>query len=335
MRAFVTGADGLLGSNLARLLLERGDAARVLVYPGSTSTSLDGLDLDRAPGDLLDPGFDLAGAMAGCGAVLHCAAVTDLWAPEDLTRRVNVEGTRRVLDACLAANVRRLVFVGSASSFEPGALDAPGDETGGFPAAYRGVAYMESKHEAAELVRQYVRERGLDAVIVAPTFLIGPHDSRPSGGEVIRRFLTRGMRYVSRGGRNFAYAPDVAAGMLLALEKGRTGETYILGGQNLTYLDFFTMAARCLGGRPPKGALSDRSILRMGALAETAGKLVGKRPQFNRTIARLALLGTYYATRKAVEELGMPQTPTEVAIEESAGALRQYGHVDLARDGCF
>ncbi|MFP4499666.1 MAG: SDR family NAD(P)-dependent oxidoreductase [Candidatus Hydrogenedentota bacterium] len=335
MRVFVTGADGLLGSNLVRQLLARGDAVRVLIYPGSTSTSIDELDLERIEGDLLDDGFDLAAAMADCDAVFHCAAITDLWAPADFTRRVNVEGTRRLLDAALDAGAGRLVFVGSASSFAPGSIDAPGDETGPFPELYRGVAYMESKHEAAELVRNYVGERGLDAVIVAPTFLLGPYDSRPSGGEIIRRFLMKGMRHVSHGGRNFAYAPDVAAGAIGALDKGRTGETYILGGQNMDYFAFFTLVARCVGGVPPKRALDDRTIRRFGALVETLAKLSGKKPQFNRTIARFALEGMYYTSQKAVKELGMPQTPTAAAIEESVGALRAYGHVELARGDAF
>ena len=333
MQIFVTGGDGLLGANLVRLLLARGDSVRVLVYPGSNATSLDGLDIERVPGDLCDTSFDLAGAMAGCDAAFHCAAVTDWWATPELTWRVNLDGTRNLCEACVNAGVLRLVNVGSASSFTPGPIDAPGDETTGFADFYRGVPYMESKHEAADLVRDYVRDSKLDAVIVAPTFMLGPHDARPSGGEAIRRFLTKGMKYVPKGGRNFAYAPDVAAGMIGALEKGRTGESYILGGRNMNYFDFFSLAARVTQKEGPKKELGDATILTFGWLSEMAGRIQGKQPQFNRMIAKFGILDLYYSHQKALDELGMPQTSTEKAVEDSVQALIDYGHIVMDEEG--
>jgi len=327
LKVLVTGADGLLGGNLVRELLARDYSVRVLIYPGSRSPALDGLAVDRIEGDLLDKARSLADAMAGCDGVFHCAAITDLWADADLVWQVNLEGTRRVLDACLTASIKRLVFVGSASSFAPGSIAAPGDETGGFPEAYRGVAYMESKHCAAELVREYVREKDLDAVIVAPTFLLGPYDSRPSGGELLRQFIVKRMKVTASGGRSFAYAPDVARAMVAAMEKGKTGETYILGGQNLCYRDFFSRAAKIAGLEPPKHVLPDPVILLTGAFAQFVGNVLGKKPRFNRTLARFSLLGAYYSSAKAIDHLALPQTPVETAIEDSIRALHEYGHL--------
>jgi dihydroflavonol-4-reductase len=333
MHIFVTGGDGLLGANLVRLLLARGDRVRVLVYPGSNATSLNGLDIERAPGDLCDEQFDLAGAMSGCDAVFHCAAVTDWWATPELTWRVNLDGTRNLCEACVNAGVLRLVNVGSASSYTPGPIDAPGDETTGFPDFYRDIPYMASKHAASDLVRGYVREGRLDAVITAPTFMLGPHDARPSGGEAIRRFLTKGMKYVPKGGRNIAYAPDVAAGCIAALEKGRTGESYILGGRNMNYFDFFALAARVTKREPPKKVLRDRTVLTFGWLSEMSGRLSGKQPKFNRMIAQFGILDLYYSHQKAIDELGMPQTPTEKAVADSVQALIDYGHIVMDEAG--
>ncbi len=329
MKVLVTGADGLLGGNLVRALLAKDYAVSALIYPGSDASSLDGLDIERVDGDLLDSAFSLADALDGHEGMFHCAAITDLWAPSDVTWKVNLEGTRRVLDACVEVGVRRLVFVGSASSFEPGPRETGGGEDGGFPTAYDGVPYMESKHKAAELVREYVRERHLDAVIVAPTFLLGPYDTRPSGGELVRRFLEGGMKATSGGGRNFAYAPDVAHATLAAFEEGKTGETYILGGENLAYTDFFKRVADITGASPPRYVLPKPLILAAGAAGSLLGKIMGKTMGFNLTIARLALLGTYYSTEKARNKLSLAQTPVETGIHESVRALRDYGHLEL------
>ncbi len=334
MKYFVTGGDGLLGSNLVRDLLDHGHTVRVLIFPGSKSAALDGLAVESVEGDLLDDAFSLKDALKGCDGVFHCAAITDLWADPDIVWKVNLEGTRRILDACLDAAVKRLVFVGSASSFEPGSVEKPGDETRPFPEAYRGVAYMESKHQAADLVREYVRERNLDAVIVAPTFLLGPHDSRPSGGELVLQFIKRPMRFTASGGRSFAYAPDVAKATFSAMENGRTGQTYILGGQNLDYLDFFSRLAKATGLEAPTRVLPGPAILLAGALASAFGTLTGSKPKLNKTVARFALLGAYYSSDKAIEELRMPQTAIETSIEESIRALNQYGHLN-AGDGYF
>lgn len=327
MKIFITGADGLLGSNLVRELLDQGHEVRALIYPGSGSQTLAGLALERIEGDLLDRDFDLAAALAGCEAAFHCAAVTDLWAKPELTWKVNLEGTRRLLEAGLAAKLERFIFVGSASSFESGPLEKPGDETGGFPAVYRGAPYMESKHEAAKLVREFARERGLPALIVAPTFLLGPYDSRPSGGELIRQYVSKNMGVATPGGRCFAYAPDAARAMAAALTKGRVGETYILGGHNLTYLDFFSRVAEIADCKPPKRVIPAGLILTAGRIASLAEKVLRRRLLFNRDLARFSLVGAYYSSDKAVRELGMTLSPVETAISDSLDCLKEFGHL--------
>lgn len=327
MKALITGADGLLGSNLVRELLDQNFEVRVLLQPGSPSCTLDGLPIEKLQGDLLDEGDGLAKAVKGCQAVFHCAAITDFWADAELTWKVNLEGSRKVMDACLACGVKRLVLVGSASSFQFGTRERPGDEHSSYAPAYRGIPYMESKHAAVELAKRYIRDKGLDAVMVMPTFMLGNHDSRPSSGTLIQQFVKKEMKATSPGGRNFVHVRDVARAMILALEKGIKGECYILGGQNLTYKELFTMAARAAGIKPPLLVLPRAAILLFGAAGSAYEKLTGKQPLMNYRLARMALLETYYSPAKAVAGLGMPRTPVEEAVRDTVAGLRDYGHL--------
>jgi dihydroflavonol-4-reductase len=233
-----------------------------------------------------------------------------------------------VLDACCQKGARRLIFTGSASSFQFGTIENPGDESGSFPSAYRGIAYMESKHRAMRLVLEYVDRRGLDAVVVAPTFLLGEHDWRPSSGELIRQFLKRKMRFTSPGGRNFVHASDVSLAMIAAAESGGKGQCYIAGGHNVRYLDFFTKVANIAGGvNPPRFVLPRSAIMACGAAGSLYGKVFSKRPPLNLKMAKLSLCGTYYSANKAARELAMPRTPIDDAIAESIKSLRDYGYV--------
>ena len=326
-RALVIGADGLLGSHLVRKLLEKKYLVRIFKQASSNSPTLDGLDIEVVEGDLLDEGDTLERAMDGCRYVLHLAAITDLWADPDTVWKVNLEATRKVLDACLSAKVERLIFTGSASSFGFGDLENPGDETSPMSPIYSGVHYMESKHRAMDLVLEYVRDKGLDALVVAPTFMLGSLDWRPSSGELIRQFIKRGMKVTSPGGRNFAYAPDVAEAMVSATKKGLKGECYILGGHNLTYMDFFSKVGSAVGSKPPKYAIPPLLLRLIGWLGSVAAKITRKRVALDSTMARLAICGTYYSSDKAVRDLDLTPTPIEVGIDDTIRSLIGYGHI--------
>lgn len=328
LNVLVTGGDGLLGSHLVRTLIDRGAGVRVLVQRGSTAPTLDGLPVERLDGDLLERA-SLVDALRGCGAVIHCAAVTDPWANPGLVWKVNLEGTRNLLDAALGEGVGKFVQIGSASSFQFGTIEEPADESAPFPAVYRGSAYQESKYDAMRLVQEYAAGRGLDAVVVAPTFMIGAYDYRPSGGELVLQYVKRGLPFVPHGGRNFVNAGDVAVAAANALEKGEAGEVYIAGGHNLTYLDFFTRVAVSAGARPPKWVLPKAAIYAVGAIGSARRKLTGKaKGVLDLRMARFSVCGTYYSSHKAEAELDAARTPIEVAIEESLASLKEYGHLD-------
>ncbi len=333
MTTLVTGADGLLGSHLVRELLAGGERVRVLVQSASSSPTLDGLDIERVTGDLLDP-ESLRRAVDGVERVVHAAALTDQFAPAERHWAVNyagtkslTEGVRDVTPAC------RLLLVGSASTIEFGPKGAPGDETGGFPTAYEGVAYMASKHAAMEHVRALVADGALDAVLVAPTFLLGGYDWRPSSGQLLLEYLRRGLPVAPPGGRNFVGAADAAVGAVRALDRGVAGETTLLGGHNLTYEEFFTHLASAAGARPPRAVMPEGAVRAAGAAAEILGALAHRagRPasRFNREFAALSTLGCYYDNAKAVRELDLPVSPIGSSLRASLRSLRQYGHLGV------
>ena len=267
-------------------------------------------------------------AVAGNDHVFHCAAVADVHADPALTWSVNHAGTRRVVDACQQAGVRRLVHVGSASSFAFGPRHAPGDESGAFPAAYRNVPYMESKHRAMEEVLDAEARGELDTVVVAPTFMLGVWDSRPSSGELVRQFLRRRPPCVPRGGRNFVFAGDVARALVAARDRGRSGACYLAGGENLGYREFFGKVARAAGLRPPRFHLPRVALLAAGIAGSLATRLTGRPSPLDLRTARLACLEACYSSARARDELGLVPTSVDFAIGEALTGLRRFGHLD-------
>lgn len=327
MKALVTGADGLLGSHIVRGLLARGFQVRAFILGSSGSPTLKGLEIETIRGDILGDAAKLAGAMKGCDVVYHAAALTDQWAPAELIWKVNLEGARRTMDAAAAADVRRFVFTGSASTFRSGSKDEPGDENGPFPEACRRGPYIESKRAAHGLALEYAAKGRLDAVIVAPTFMLGEYDWRPSSGELIRQFLKRGLRFSAPGGRCFAYAGDVAEAHIAAAQKGGKGECYIAGGANLTYMEFFTLVAGLAGTKPPALTLPAPLVLAAGAAGSLVEKATGKRGALNLELAKLSCEYAFYSSRKAERELGYSITPVEASARRSLESLRAYGHI--------
>ncbi len=326
MKVLVTGADGLLGSNVVRVALEKGYSVRVFVLPNSPSRTLDGLPVERVPGDLLDREA-VDRAVAGCDYVIHAAANTNVWPSRGpIYRKVNYEGTRHVAEACRRAEVKRLVAIGSAASFPSGTKQQPADESTPMADTGYGLGYIDSKREAQEYLLAEARERGLPVVVICPTFMFGPYDSKPSGGAMIVGVVKRqAPGYPVSGGKNFVHARDVAVAALNALTKGRVGEVYIAGHENLTYKEIFEKIGRVAGVKPPSLPLPSWVLLGVGALGSFFGRLFGFQPKISLPMARVACDGQYFSAAKAVRELDMPQTPIEVAIEESISWMRENG----------
>jgi dihydroflavonol-4-reductase len=300
-KVFVTGADGLLGSNLVRELLKQDFSVKALIYPKSTSQSLKGLKIERVRGDLLDTDGYLARVMRDCRFLFHCAAVADIWGDPDLTWGINFEGTRKILDASLKANIKRMVYVGSASSFQFGTYENPGDEQAPFPQAYKSVA---------------------------PTFMFGSHDSRPSSGELIRQYINKNIPAVSPGGRNFVNVRNVAVAMVNALYQGETGQSYILGGRNLSYLDFFSYVFRVIGKKAPCIVIPKALFQVGGKCSSFYKKIFNKKAFIEKRLAQFSCINAYYSSAKAYQKLDMPKTNMEKTVAESIQSLRDYGFLN-------
>lgn len=327
---FLTGADGLLGSNLCRVLLARGYRLRILQQPGRYTGTLDGLALEVIEGDLSDP-VGLRQAMQGCDAVIHAAAVTNTWPTRgDLYWQVNVEGTRHLAEAVLDLGIPRLLCVGSASSLGFGPKDKPGTEETPFVSHRYGLDYIDSKRAAHELIEHYVAARQLPAMILCPTFMIGAYDAKPSSGAMIMAIAQRRMPVMPPGGKNWVYVRDVAEGIANALTQGRLGESYLLGHENLSYPQALRLIAEEAGTQAPALMMPGGLLRSVGWLASQASRLTGTEPRFTYEMARIAADGHYFSPAKAVHELNLPQTGLRHAVREALGWFRANGYLPPA-----
>ncbi len=313
--AFVTGATGFVGANVVRDLLEHGWEVRALVreQPGIT---LSGLKIDVVRGDLFAP--DLAGAMRGCDAVFHVAALYSLWRRErDAIMHSNVGGTRAVLRAAKEAGVRRVVHTSSVAAIgvRHGAI---ADETHQSPLAALVGAYKQSKL-LAELEVMRAAAEGLDVVVVNPSTPVGPWDAKPTPtGDMLLRFLRGAMPAYVDTGLNLIDVRDVAAGHRLAYEHGRAGERYILGNENLSLRGLFERLATLTGRPAPRVRLPFAVPFAIAAIDELVlGRRLGHRPQIAFDGVRMAKEQMFYDSSKAVRELGLPQNPVRQALADA------------------
>jgi dihydroflavonol-4-reductase len=319
----VTGATGFFGGNLARALAERGAHVRVLVRGGRRPVALEGFEYEIVDGDLCDERA-VALAVRGCRHVYHAAAQLVFWCANAKAReavwRVNVDGTRAVLRAAGAAGVDRVLHVSTVDAIDVAAPGEIADETTDWPPGRLDNPYAASKREAEALARQ----AGVWTVVVNPAFMIGPYDVKPSSGRLLLP-LARGplVGYPVRGGTCCVDVRDAVAGALAAIERGRRGERYILGGENLTYRALFARALAVLGRRPLNVPISSGAARVAGRVFDLFGRITGREPLFPSTLARAAFMDHYYSSAKAVRELGYPQTPIEQALRDAFAWYRQ------------
>jgi dihydroflavonol-4-reductase len=317
-KVFLTGADGLLGHNLSRELSARGYAITALIEkkaPGTFLADIPGLTIMR--GDILDR-ESMIHAIKGHDFLIHAAANTSVNpARSPRVIEVNLKGTENLLHAAFQSNLTRMLFIGTANSFQPGSKDNPGNESGIFSNARFGIDYIDSKYEALLLIRKWVAEKGIDAISLHPTFMIGPFDSKPSSGTLMINMSKVRPPAYPRGGKNYIAVKDAAIGVANALTMGRKGEDYIIGNENLSFREIFGKMAKILHIRPPWIPIPNFVTLAYGKLGDWQNALTGKLPVVNSAMARLSCDEQYYSAAKAVRELQLPQTPIDQALEES------------------
>lgn len=324
MKVSVTGADGLLGSNLVRSLLEAGHSVTVLLQRGRNSGTLDGLPLKTLYGDILDP-QSLEPLFKGADAVIHAAASVSVWpSRSQRSRLINITGTQNMVNAALKHTVSRLIYVGTANSFSPGTKEHPGNEQTPFVCGKYGLDYIDSKYEAQKIVLNAWEKQGLPALTINPTFMIGPYDSAPSSGQMLVG-LTRGkIPGYTAGGKCFVHVCDVADAIVNALTRGRLGSSYIAGNENLSYREFFELAADILGVRPPSISIPRAAAVFGGAFGSAASLVTRKPPKLSYAMARIACDGHYYDSSRARKELGMTSRSISSAVKQSSAWMRDH-----------
>ena len=328
MRAFVTGATGFVGGNLVRALLADGIQVRALVRPSSDQRNLAGLPVELVYGDLASQ-MSLTEQVVGCEVIFHVAAHYSLWRRDAAAiYRANVTGTENLLAAARKAGTKRFIHTSSVAAIgvpPPGTL---GTETTQTTLTELVSDYKKSKYLAEQAALKAARE-GLDVVIVNPSTPIGAHDVKPTPtGEIVLRFLQDRMPAYVHTGLNLIDVEDVARGHLLAWQKGRPGERYILGNQNLTLKEMLQRLAAITGKPAPRFAVPHFLPLAVAFVDELIlARYCGKIPQVSFDSVQMSRKDMYYDATKAVRELGLPQQSIDRALEKAVHWFQVNGYV--------
>ena len=323
----VTGATGLIGSHVARALVDRGDQVRVAVRSSSRTDNLEGLEAERVVCDVLDR-RSVRRALKGVDQLFHVAGLTSLRASRERLIAVNVTGTRMVMEEALRAEVERVVHTSSVAAVGPAPRGSTADETQVYSAGRYAIPYVDAKREA-EVEAMRHAALGLPVVVVNPGHVFGRGDVYRSSTDVVRRFLQRGIPAYVDGALNIVDVHDVAAGHLLAAERGRVGERYILGNRNFTLDRLFADLGRISGVEPPAVKLPLPAAL---AMAAAGGRLPGP-PPITAVEARAASLWWAFRSTKAKRELGWKPAHHEDTLEATIAWYREREPGHLAAVG--
>jgi dihydroflavonol-4-reductase len=324
----VTGASGFIGSAVVRRLLARGQKVRCYVEPGARLDNLHGPDVDVVTGDVNDRDA-IARALDGCDTLFHLAAIYAIWLRDpSLMYRVNVDGSKTVLWAAYKAKVKKVVYTSSIAAIGRGENGAPVDETHAFSREDwdDGNAYIRSKRLSEEDALRFAAE-GLPLVVVNPAFPFGERDigPTPTGGFIVGALKKQVPGYVDAGFCAID-VDDCAEGHVLAAEKGRVGERYILGNHNVMLRDFYRIVARTAGMKIPERRIPVAVAESMGWLMEKVADVRGKPPLATFKATRYAAHTHFFENSKARRELGLPSTPLDVTIEKAVRWFRTHGY---------
>jgi len=316
MRVFLTGATGFIGSHVARALMARNESLCCLCRPSSHRADLEDLPIDWAVGDLTDRD-SLRRAMTGAELVFHCAADYRLYArdPAEIYRS-NVDGTRNVLELAAELGVRRVIYTSSVGTLALGG-PKPANENARAHLEDMVGDYKRSKFLAERVVESWI-DRGLPIVVVSPSTPIGERDARPTPtGRIVVDFLNGRLPAYVDTVLNLVDVRDVALGHLLAAERGRPGQSYILGAVNLTLRQMLELLGRLTGRRPPWLKLPHWVPLAIAHLEEPFARWMGRDPRVPLDGVRMSKAMMFFDAGKAVRELGFPQSPIEPAFERA------------------
>jgi dihydroflavonol-4-reductase len=326
-KVLVTGANGLLGANIVwQLGNHELYSARAMVRKGANMLSLQGAKYELFEGNI-SAKEDIVKALDGCDFVIHCAARTSQH-PSDLKhyQEANIDSTKLIIEACLKKGIKRMVFVSTTNCFTNGTIQSPGTEEGEFMPWLKKSGYAYSKYLAQEMVLDAVKKENLPAVVVAPGFLVGPRDAKPSSGKLILYGMNNRFIFCPPGGKSFVDAEFAAEAAINALTAESPGDTWLLTGENLSYLEFFRQMSRLTSNKKIIIPIP-RFILRTAAyFCDVLESIFRISLPFNSTNQKLLCLDNYFSNQKALMELGMKPTDLQPAIKKALDWFELNGY---------
>jgi dihydroflavonol-4-reductase len=325
--AFVTGASGFVGSAVARALVARGLKVRVLMRPTADRANIAGLDVEPVAGDMRDAA-SMTAALDGARFLFHVAADYRLWArdPSEIERN-NLQGARATMTAALKTGVERVIYTSSVAALKPGNGEAVDETSRHTPDSVIG-AYKRSKLVAEREVERMVAEENLPAVIVAPSTPIGPRDIKPTPtGRIIVEAATGKIPAFVDTGLNLVHVDDVAHGHLLALDRGRIGENYILGGEDVTLETMLGDIAALSNRRPPKIKLPRGPLFPLAFMAEAAAQISGREPFLTADGLRMSRYRLFFSSAKARAQLGYHARPYREGLRDALAWFGANGYL--------
>ncbi len=323
MKVLVTGATGFLGGWLVRRLLDEGNEVRIIKRPKSSLDEIEGLPLEIVPGDVTDE-KSIAEACRGIDSVFHLAGLIAYTKTQRAAmEQVNVAGTAHVLRACRDSGVRRLVHLSSVvaigASFDG---RQPLNEESKFNVGHLDLGYFETKHKAEILVKEAVVRGDVDAVMINPSTIYGRADAKKGSRKTQLKVAQGKFPVYPPGGVNVVAVEDVVDGIMAAWRKGRTGERYIMSGENLLLKDVFEMIARASGVKPPSIGLPKAAVFAIGKVGDVMESM-GRKGPLNTENAWTAVLYHWFDSEKAQREFGMKFKPASHAIEQSVRWMKE------------
>jgi dihydroflavonol-4-reductase len=323
----VTGANGFIGSNVVRELIKDGADVRVTIRKDSDTRNIDDLDVEKVYCDIRNRD-SVKTALKGCDILYHVAAYFAHWAPnKKLFYEINVEGTKILLEEALSEGLKKVIYTSTSNTIGSHGAGNFVKEDAEFNGWEAGDHYAISKY-LAEIEAKKICEKGLPLVIVNPTLVIGVRDRKPTPSGALIVDITNGnMPGYIEGAINIIDVEDVARGQILAAQKGRIGERYLFGNENLFVGEFFKLIAEIAGVEPPKRKIPYRVALLLGYLFQVGARITKNSPIVSVSQVRLGKMGEHFDCSKAVNELGLKQTPIKITIEKAINWFRENGYI--------
>jgi dihydroflavonol-4-reductase len=327
MKVLVTGANGLLGANLVRELVRSGNAVKAFVRHSANLKGLHNVPSQICRGEVTSYD-DVDKALQDCDSVVHAASSTSVLPLDfEVFERINVNSTKNIIQASMNQGNKRMVYISTAATFGPGPKDNPGTEQSPFALRAFHSGYIDSKVMAQEYILKSVTTQGLNAVVINPTFMIGPYDVKPSSGKIILHGLTRGIQWCPKGGKNFVHVKDVAQVTVKALTNGSVGECYLVAGENLTYKEFFLKLNKITGRKRTQVVVPKMISRAAGSLVDTWNQFTGQKKPFTKNNATILTLDNYYSGEKAIGEFKIKPSAVDDAIAEAIEWFKKENYI--------